>query len=116
MSVRMEHYAFGRIDIDGRTYTADVVVYPDGTIDADWWRRQGHALAPADIAALLDARPAVIVVGTGYNGRMKPAAGLAAAAQQRGIELKVAQTGAAVDLFNDLAPDRPTGACLHLTC
>ncbi len=43
-------------------------------------------------------------------------ADLAEAAQQRGIELKIARTGAAVDLFNAVAGERAAGACLHLTC
>lgn len=33
-------YRFGRIDIDGRTYTSDVIITPERVIDS-WWRQRG---------------------------------------------------------------------------
>jgi len=42
---RIEAYRFGRISIDGRAYTGDLIICPDG-IRTDWWRPEGHSLRP----------------------------------------------------------------------
>lgn len=36
-------YSFGKITIDGQTFTSDLIIYP-GRIDPSWWRREGHFL------------------------------------------------------------------------
>jgi hypothetical protein len=61
-------YRFGTIEIDGRTYTSDVIITPERVIDA-WWRQRGHALSVADLKDVMAARPDVLLVGTGYFGR-----------------------------------------------
>lgn len=33
----IEDYEFGRITIDGATYTSDVIIRPEG-VDDSWWR------------------------------------------------------------------------------
>ena len=40
---RLDGYQFGRIVVDGRQETRDLVVLPDGVV-RDWRRRDGHAL------------------------------------------------------------------------
>jgi hypothetical protein len=67
MSIRS--YRFGKIEIDGRSYTSDVILTPEGGVDT-WWRRDGHSLAVGDLAPILAARPDILVIGTGYLGRM----------------------------------------------
>jgi len=66
----IESYDFGRIVINGRTYTTDVIVLPD-RVFSSWWRRAGHKLVPADLDEVVAARPDVLVVGTGYSGLMR---------------------------------------------
>jgi len=41
-------YHFGTIEIDGRTYTSDVIITPERVLDS-WWRQEGHRLAVADL-------------------------------------------------------------------
>ena len=43
----VEHYSFGRITIDGKTYTSDVIVIK-GEVRS-WWRKEGHRVALDDI-------------------------------------------------------------------
>jgi hypothetical protein len=62
-------YRFGKIDIGGKTYTSDVIITPERVIDG-WWRQQGHALAVADSTMSWRPWPDVLVIGTGYFGRM----------------------------------------------
>jgi len=109
------HYSFGKIVIDGRTYTSDVIIYP-GRVDDTWWRKEGHRLQPEDLTAVIEAGPEAVVIGTGNLGLMKVPAETKAYLQSRGIEVHLARTGRAVDLFNTLQATRRTIACLHLTC
>ena len=45
---RIDTYVFGRIEIDGCTYTSDVIILPTGVRD-NWWRDEGHKLKPGDL-------------------------------------------------------------------
>ncbi|HDD24034.1 MAG TPA: hypothetical protein ENF52_01190, partial [Chloroflexi bacterium] len=65
LSGPIESYEFGRITIRGQTYTSDVLVFPDGQVQSNWWRAEGHRLRLEDLTELLSQRPDVIVVGTG---------------------------------------------------
>lgn len=68
--MKIDDYDFGRIVIDGKTYTSDVIVYPE-RLDTSWWRKEGHLLQPEDITGVLDAEPEVLIIGTGYSGCMR---------------------------------------------
>ena len=69
---KIESYRFGQIVIDGRTYHKDVIITPRGILP-NWWRAQGHSLSIADLAAVLENPPQVLVIGQGAFGRMRPA-------------------------------------------
>jgi hypothetical protein len=71
-AVEISRYRFGEIEIDGHVYTADVIITPERVIDA-WWRQHGHSLSVADLAAVLAARPDMLLAGTGYYGRLASA-------------------------------------------
>ena len=109
-------YHFGRIDINGRTYTSDVIVTPEHVLDS-WWRQKGHRLAVADLADVVAARPDVLVIGTGYLGRMSVSDEARQYLRAQGIEVREARTREAVHEFNRLqeAHSRVVAA-LHLTC
>jgi hypothetical protein len=109
-------YRFGRIDVDGRTYTSDVIITPERVIDG-WWRQEGHALAIADLDNVVAARPNVLVIGTGYFGRMSVPQETRRYLETQGIHVHDARTGDAVHEFKRLQkePGRVVAA-LHLTC
>ena len=113
---RVEAYSFGEIVIDGRRYTRDVIIRPDGVL-ADWWRKEGHKLHMEDLDKALEAEPEVLVVGTGYMGLMKVPDDLLAELRARGIEVVVETTREAWRTYNKLAEEgrRVVGA-FHLTC
>jgi hypothetical protein len=112
----IEKSAFGSIQIEGKNYTTDIIIYPDGRVSDNWWRRHGHRLRLEDIENLILAKPDVIVIGTGVYGRMLPDSGLEKSVKDQGIELILAPTGDAVSRFNQLQSSRKTGAGFHLTC
>jgi len=112
----IESYAFGSIIVDGRKFTSDLIIYPDGLIEASWWRKSGHRLASDDIGKLIRSGPDVIIAGTGSSGLMKPEKELEKALQQKGIQLISAPSKKAMKIYNDLSSKKNVGACFHLTC
>lgn len=110
----IDAYDFGRVTIDGREETRDVIILPERVV-RDWWRRDGHGLVLEDLDAVLAELPARLVVGTGAYGRLRPDAETIAALRDRGIEVEVLPTAEAVDRYTELDP-RTTAAALHLTC
>jgi hypothetical protein len=112
----IESYSFGSIVVDGRKFTSDLIIYPDGNIQSSWWRISGHRLASEDIAELINSEPEVIIAGTGSSGLMKPEKELEKILQQKGIEFISLLTRKAVKIYNDLSSTKNVGACFHLTC
>ncbi len=113
--MKIENYSSGKIVIDGRTYTSDVIIYP-GRVDASWWRKKGHYLQPGDLADIIKAMPDILIVGTGYSGVMTVPEETIRFVRSKGIEIKVERTGIAVEIFNAPIKDRTVIAALHLTC
>jgi len=56
------------------------------------------------------------VVGTGAMGLMKVPKETISHLQSKGIEVHVARTGEAVEIFNKLQKDKIVIAAFHLTC
>ena len=112
----IETYAFGSIIINGKEYNSDIIIFPDGTVKASWWRKEGHRLSIEDISDLIQSAPELIIVGTGAYGFMKPERELEGRLKDKGIELKTAPTDQAITLYKALYQKRKLGACFHLTC
>lgn len=112
--MRIDSYSFGRIVINGKTYTSDVIVFP-GRVLSSWWRKEGHLLQMEDLAEVLKERPDVLIVGRGYSGVMEVPQGLIDELKRLGIEVIVEKTTGAVKIFNDYKGRRVVAA-LHLTC
>lgn len=113
----IESTAFGVMTIDGRTYTSDLIIFPDGRVTDGWWRRSGHVLTVDDVLAVVDASPDLIVAGTGTSGRMRPESGLVTFLAEREIAFIAKPNVRAVAIYNEkIASGIKTGACFHLTC
>ncbi len=111
---RIDSYEFGKIVIEGKVYTSDVLILPSGV--REWWRREGHRLSPEDLKEVLEERPEVLVVGRGYYGEMEVPPETVREVRRRGIELVAEVTGRAVESFNGRSGGRRVAAALHLTC
>ena len=117
IKLRIDRYSFGRMTVGGKEFTSDLIIHPDGRIQDNWWRMQGHSLIPGDITAVLDAAPEKLVVGTGASGLMSVSESVIQLCEQRGIEVDACRTDAAVTRFNNaLAAGITVAACFHLTC
>jgi hypothetical protein len=114
--MKITDYHFGHIEVEGVAYSSDVIVTADAVRDG-WWRKEGHELAIEDLDAVVDAQPDVVVIGSGYFGRMKVPESSRAFLQDKGIQVQVLKTGDAVSLFNELQGKYArVVAALHLTC
>ena len=112
----IEKYTFGQITINGKEYTSDIIIFPDGSIKDSWWRSYGHRLSINDIKDLIETKPDIIIVGTGTSGLMIPEPDIEDSMRKLGIDLKVVPTQNAVKLYNKLYKKHLTGICLHMTC
>jgi hypothetical protein len=110
----IEGYGFGRVTIDGREETRDVIVLPQRVVRG-WWRKEGHGLVLEDLDEVLDELPERLLVGTGAYGRLRPDPAALDSLRARGVEVEVLPTGEAVERYAELDP-RKTAAALHLTC
>jgi hypothetical protein len=114
--MKIDHYSFGRIAIEGCGYDADVILYPDH-VQSHWWRREGHRLAKEDLRAILADPPELLVVGTGYYGCMQVPDETLRALRAAGMEVRVSKTSEAVETLSRLQETcSRVVAALHLTC
>ncbi len=111
----IDSYDFGKIVIDGKHYTSDVIIYPD-RVDASWWRKRGHELHPEDLKEVVEEKPTVLVVGTGKWGLMEVLPETRDFLRSKGIKLIVEETDDACKTYNRLRDSERVIAALHLTC
>ncbi len=113
--MKITDYSFGKITINGDTYTSDVIIYPDRVYSA-WWRKEGHLLQVEDLSDVINAGIPVLIIGTGFYGAMKVPDKIIDYLKSRNIGTHVEKTGRAVSLYNKITDERPAIAALHLTC
>jgi hypothetical protein len=113
--MKIDSYEFGRMVVDGRAYTTDLILYPD-RVDASWRRIAGHRLCLRDLDAALSVKPDILLIGTGFSGVMQVPDDVRRAIAQEGIALYVARSGEAADLFGSLPRHKKVVAAFHLTC
>jgi hypothetical protein len=113
--MHIDSYEFGRIVVDGRAFSQDLILLPDGIQDS-WRRLESHRLQLPDVAAALALRPEVLIVGQGQPGKMRVDEALGQYLKENQIELIEVPTAQACTLFNTLAAGRKVAAALHLTC
>ncbi len=116
--MKITSYGFGKISIDNQNYTSDLKII-NGRIKPDWWRKDGHRLHIEDIKDIIEARPQVLVVGTGYSGLMRLAQGLSEKLAGLGIQTEGLPSKKAVERFNQLIEElgqEKTALAIHLTC
>jgi len=111
----IESYSFGRIVVNGKEYTSDVIIYPDH-VDGSWWRKEGHRLQVVDIKKAIEEKPEILIVGTGASGLMEVPKEVESYITSRGIKLVVDTTKEACDAYNRLSKLGRAIAALHLTC
>ena len=110
----IEGYEFGRVTIDGREETRDVIVLPHRVV-RDWWRKDGHGLVIEDLDDVLAELPGATA---GRYRRPRTDAtrpGHARDAADPRYRRRGRPTPEAVARYAELDP-QTTAAALHLTC
>ncbi len=114
--VRVEEYEFGRIVIDGRTYTSDVIVHRDG-VEEGWWRKEGHRVTLKDIDPIINLDPEIVVFGKGANSRVRIDREVKEHLEKRNIEVFESDSYDAIKIFESfLRKGRKAVLAIHLTC
>jgi len=114
--MHIDSYQFGKIVINGTNYNKDVIILAD-TVQANWWRKQGHLLSAEDLQPVITAKPSVLIVGCGSSGLMKVSEEARQVLLEEDIQLEAVNTAKAVERFNELVQtDVNIAAALHLTC
>ncbi len=111
----IESYEFGRMEIQGKTYTSDLILFPHKIKDS-WWRQTGHKLSLKDVEDVFQEAPEVFVIGTGYYGLMKVGEDVKKRAKEKGITLVAEKTEKSVQSYNAIASKKKTVGAFHLTC
>ena len=111
----IDNYQFGKIVIDGKVYTKDVILLPTRIISG-WWRKEGHLLQVIDLNDVLSAEPDVLVIGQGAYGRMRIKVDVEDALRKAGIEMISRSTDEACQVYNRRSQQDKVAAALHLTC
>ena len=111
----IDSYSFGRMVIDGKTYTSDVILYPD-KVDDSWWRKSGHLLQKEDLRDVIQYNPEILIVGTGAYGLMKILDETKQFLEAEGMELISEETKEAYKIYNELKERKKVVAAFHITC
>ena len=110
----INEYNFGRIVINKKEYTSDVIILDSKIID--WWRRESHFCQLKDLKDIPDDID-VLVIGTAESGVMKVDEKVSTHFKEKGIKVIIEMTGTAVKTFNRLKEEKKKVAgAFHLTC
>jgi len=116
--MRIEHFSFGSVDIDGRTYAHDVVIV-GGKVrkrHKELSKRHratfGHTPLSTDETIPWDCRR--LVIGTGAAGLLPVMDDVKAEARRRHVDLVTVPTEEAIEML--ATNPKHTNAILHVTC
>lgn len=116
--MKIDHFTFGSIRIDGETYDRDVVldrgeVHARSKKPSKRFRdRYGHT--PLSMEEQIPWKCERLVIGTGAEGALPVMPDVRREAERRGVELVTLRTDEAIRLLDRKGP--ATNAILHLTC
>jgi len=116
--MHFERFAFGSIEVDGKTYEHDLVV-DRGQIrkrrkgpSKPFRQQYGHT--PLSLAEDIPWSCERLVVGSGADGALPVMEDVAEEAKRRGVQLVVLPTPQAIEELGRAGKD--TNAILHVTC
>ncbi len=117
---KINSFNFGFIVIDGKQYTYDVLILPDGTVkerEPSKRRLGSHAIRKSEIEYISKAPSDVILIGTGTSGLAKLSQNAEVYLQQPDLNLVVVPSPQAVEKFNQFIDEgKRVAALIHITC
>ena len=105
--------------MEGIGLVKDVKLWPGGGREWDWSEtgtRHVPGILPDDVQELVDRGAQVVVLSRGMELMLQTAPETLDLLQRLSVEVHVAETKEAVNLYNRLAESRPAGCLIHSTC
>jgi len=118
-SPRISHISWGRMEVDGLGTGKDFKLYPGGGRAWDWnetGTRHVPGIQPSDVTELLERESTVIVLSRGMYLVLQTCPETLDLLRERGVAVHIAETRAAVALYNQLAQLHNVGGLFHSTC
>ena len=108
-------YDFGKFTIGKKEYKHNIILLGEEIKRAR--DLEDHKLKVDDIALLINAKPFVVIIGTGAYGLIKVPKDIVDYVKDRGIPLVIQPTEVACKAYNDLTKrGKKVAAFLHNTC
>ena len=118
--VKIEHYIFGSITIDGKDYKEDVLITTSGRVARRKTElsRSDHEISKDEMQDLLKQNPdvEVVIIGTGKSGVATVTSEAENLCKQKGIKLEIMPTDQAIGRFNWYWGKEKVAGIFHLTC
>jgi len=118
-SPRILAVSWGHMTVDGVGAGKDFMLYPGGGAEWDWSRSgTDHVpgIQPGDVEELLAHGARVVVLSRGMQLRLHVDPSTERLLDERDIQAHIAETTAAVEIYNRLAESEPVGGLFHSTC
>jgi len=119
VSPRIHHVSWGRMEVASLGEGKDFVLYPGGGREWDWsltGTRHNPGIQPADVAELIERRCSVVILSRGMELRLQVMPETLRVLEDAGIQVHVAETGEAAELYNELAVEYRVGGLFRSTC
>jgi hypothetical protein len=120
MTPKITKLEWGRIETTNGLLLKDAKLFPGGAREWDWSEtgtRHRPGIQPADAQELLDHGADVVVLTRGQELVLQVPAETIRWLEERGVEVVVDETRAAVERFHDLVKQgRKAGGLFHSTC
>jgi hypothetical protein len=111
----IDSYKFGEFIIKGKTYKCNVELV--GETVKEHRHLDNHELNLDDFTDLINAKPEIIIIGTGAYGVVKPPKEILEFIEKQGIKVIVEKTGTACKTYDSLLKQgKKVAALMHNTC
>lgn len=118
-SPRVTHLSWGRIEAEGLAPGKDMRLHPGGGRPWDWSEhgtRHDPGIPPQEVRELLDLGVTSVVLSQGMESRLGVVPETLEVLRAAGVEVHVAPTPEAVEIYNRLARGERVGGLFHSTC
>jgi hypothetical protein len=120
ISPHIDHISWGRMEVAGIGVGKDFKLWPGGGRKWDWREtntRHVPGIQPADVEELLDHGSQTIILSRGMLLMLRTCQETLAMLEKRHVSVHIAETKAAVKLYNSLSSSKEAvGGLFHSTC
>src|SRR5262245_134433 len=109
-SPRITHVSWGHMDVEDLGSGKDFILYPGGGRPWDWSEtgmRHDPGIRPVDVEELLRNGATTVVLSRGMEERLQIDPSTLEHLAAKGIDVHVAETREAVELYNKFSPEVP---------